>query len=182
MAHVLRQHALGLHGVPQARRFQRALRVAPHRHRCRVAVGHALDVIAGQVFQRRDIGLAVSRHDQHDLVRREIHTRGPLHRLFFNRLVHRLLVGRGKHIGRRALQDLLQQDVGRAEVQHDLGVRVFLFVGLRHVLEGVGQAGRGGYDQVGGLRARHPEGGKRQGQRGQRTFARHGFPWKLRVR
>jgi len=72
-------------------------------------------------------------------------TPSPEYQALLRRHVHGLLVGRGKHIHRRALGHLLQQGTRRAKVQQHLAAGAGGFVTLGNVLEGIGQAGGGGY-------------------------------------
>ena len=150
LAHVLRADGFRLHGVPQLGLLQRAFGVTADGHAGRVGDGHAGHALVRQVAQALDAQLAIVRHDQHQAVADEVHAVGRQDEALLLRRIHGFLVGRGKHVHRRALDDLLQQHARGGEVQGHLAARILRLIALRRILERIRQAGRGRHHHFAG--------------------------------
>ena len=90
----------------------------------------------------------VLRHNEHQGIAHKIFPAGIDDETLLLRLVHGLLVRRGKDVYRGALGNLLEQRAGSGKIEDDLGAGMLLFEALPDFREGIGQTGGGRHRQL----------------------------------
>src|SRR6185437_4185381 len=125
-AHVVDGNNLGFDGCPKIFLLKKCLRVNSRRHGFRIRQRNPPHIGSGQVGGRRDLELAVGRGHDDERVGKAALASFLQNKSLGRERVHFSFIGGEENVRRRALLDLPFEQAGRAEIEEDFVVVLFL--------------------------------------------------------